>query len=145
MLWSKFNNTKACTKLFKVLYRMFLQWNLLVLTFSKHPLNVQFDQALAEIFEVKYTWYVTRFSIISKQATATGKVRYQEGPCNFSYLNPLSDGGRHWMPPPSQNSSCASGSDFFDNIFWWQFLSIHILLDSFPSKAKIRLKKVLQV
>ena len=29
--------------------------------------------------------------------------------------------------PPSQNSSCASGSDFFDNLFWWQFLSIHIL------------------
>ena len=28
-------------------------WNLLVLTFSKHPLHVQFDQVLAEIFEVK--------------------------------------------------------------------------------------------
>ena len=39
----------------------------------------------------------------------------------------------------------ALGSDFFDDIFWWQFLSIYILLDSFPSKAKIRLKKVLQV
>ena len=32
-------------------------WNLLVLTFSKHPLHVQFDQVLAEIFEVKDTWY----------------------------------------------------------------------------------------
>ena len=31
-------------------------WNLLVLTFSKHPLHVQFDQVLAEIFEVKDTW-----------------------------------------------------------------------------------------
>ena len=30
-------------------------WNLLVLTFSKHPLHVQFDQVLAEIFEVKDT------------------------------------------------------------------------------------------
>ena len=30
-------------------------WNLLVLTFSKHPLLVQFDQVLAEIFEVKDT------------------------------------------------------------------------------------------
>ena len=27
--------------------------NLLVLTFSKHPLHVQFDQVLAEIFKVK--------------------------------------------------------------------------------------------
>ena len=32
-------------------------WNLLVLTFSKHPLHVQFDQVLAEIFEVKDTRY----------------------------------------------------------------------------------------
>ena len=32
-------------------------WNLLVLKFSKHPLHVQFDQVLAEIFEVKDTWY----------------------------------------------------------------------------------------
>ena len=32
-------------------------WNLQVLTFSNHPLQVQFDQALAEIFEVKDTWY----------------------------------------------------------------------------------------
>ena len=32
-------------------------WNLLVLTISKHPLLVQFDQVLAEIFEVKDTWY----------------------------------------------------------------------------------------
>ena len=32
-------------------------WNLLVLTISKHPLHVQFDQVLAEIFEVKDTWY----------------------------------------------------------------------------------------
>ena len=31
-------------------------WNLQVLTFSNHPLQVQFDQALAEIFEVKDTW-----------------------------------------------------------------------------------------
>ena len=30
-------------------------WNLLVLRFSKHPLHVQFDQVLAEIFEVKDT------------------------------------------------------------------------------------------
>ena len=28
-------------------------WNLLVLTFSKHPLHVQFDQVLAEIFVLK--------------------------------------------------------------------------------------------
>ena len=26
--------------------------------FSKHPLHVQFDQVLAEIFEVKDTWYM---------------------------------------------------------------------------------------
>ena len=32
-------------------------WNLLVLTISKHPLLVQFDQVLAEIFEVKEIWY----------------------------------------------------------------------------------------
>ena len=32
-------------------------WNLLVLTISKHPLHVQFDQVLAEIFDVKDTWY----------------------------------------------------------------------------------------
>ena len=32
-------------------------WKLLVLMFSKHPLHVQFDQVLAEIFEVKDTWY----------------------------------------------------------------------------------------
>ena len=31
-------------------------WNLLVLTFSKHPLHVQFDQVLAEILEVKDRW-----------------------------------------------------------------------------------------
>ena len=34
-----------------------LIWNLLVQTFSKDPLHVQFDQVLAEIFEVKDTWY----------------------------------------------------------------------------------------
>ena len=32
-------------------------WNLQVLTISKHPLHVQFDQVLAEIFDVKDTWY----------------------------------------------------------------------------------------
>ena len=32
-------------------------WNLLVLTVSKHPLQVQFNQVLAEIMEVKDTWY----------------------------------------------------------------------------------------
>ena len=32
-------------------------WNRLVLTFSKHPLDVQFDQVLGEIFEIKDTWY----------------------------------------------------------------------------------------
>ena len=32
-------------------------WNLLVLRFSKHPLHVQFDQVLAEIFGVKDTCY----------------------------------------------------------------------------------------
>ena len=32
-------------------------WNLLVLTISKHPPHVQFDQVLAEIMEVKDTWY----------------------------------------------------------------------------------------
>ena len=31
-------------------------WNLLVLTISIHPLHVQFDQVLAEIFEVKDKW-----------------------------------------------------------------------------------------
>ena len=31
--------------------------NLLGLMFSEHPLNVKFDQVLAEIFEVKDTWY----------------------------------------------------------------------------------------
>ena len=33
------------------------QGNLLVLRFSKHPLHVQFDQVLAEIFGVKDTCY----------------------------------------------------------------------------------------
>ena len=32
-------------------------WKLLVLTISKHPLHVQFDQVLAEIMEVKDTRY----------------------------------------------------------------------------------------
>ena len=32
-------------------------WNLLVLTISKHPLHMQFDEILAEIFEVKDTRY----------------------------------------------------------------------------------------
>ena len=31
-------------------------WNLLVLTISKYPLHVQFDQVLGEIFEVKEEW-----------------------------------------------------------------------------------------
>ena len=31
--------------------------NLQVLTISKHPLHVQFGQVLAEIFDVKGTWY----------------------------------------------------------------------------------------
>ena len=53
------------------------------------------------------------------------------------YITPLSDGGRHWTPPPSQNSSCASGSDFFDNIFWWQFLSIHETNHKFFSQLLI--------
>ena len=30
-------------------------WNLLFLTFPKHPLHVQFDQVIAEIFQVKDT------------------------------------------------------------------------------------------
>ena len=32
-------------------------WNLLVLTISKHPLHVQFNQVLSEIFWVKDAWY----------------------------------------------------------------------------------------
>ena len=39
-------------------------WNLLVLTFSKHPLHVQFDQVLAEIFEVKDTWLESFISMV---------------------------------------------------------------------------------
>ena len=39
-------------------------WNLLVLTFSKHPLHVQFDQVLAEIFEVKDKWLESFISMI---------------------------------------------------------------------------------
>ena len=39
-------------------------WNLLVLTFSKHPLHVQFDQVLAEIFEFKDTWLESFISMI---------------------------------------------------------------------------------
>ena len=34
-----------------------MYWNLLVLTISKHPLRVQFDQVLAEIFDVRDTRY----------------------------------------------------------------------------------------
>ena len=39
-------------------------WNLLVLTFSKHPLHVQFDQVLAEIFEVKDKWLESFISMV---------------------------------------------------------------------------------
>ena len=39
-------------------------WNLLVLTFSKHPLHVQFGQVLAEIFEFKDTWLESFISMI---------------------------------------------------------------------------------
>ena len=39
-------------------------WNLLVLTFPKHPLHVQFDQVLAEIFEVKDKWLESFISMI---------------------------------------------------------------------------------
>ena len=41
-----------------------LIWNLLVLTFSKHPLHVQFDQVLAEIFEVKDKWLESFISMV---------------------------------------------------------------------------------
>ena len=48
-------------------------WNLLVLTISKHPLHVQFDQVLAEKFEVKDTGYhsfiFSRFSLIEMKVT----------------------------------------------------------------------------
>ena len=48
-------------------------WNLLVLTISRHPLYVQFDQVLAEIFEVKDTRYHSfiflRFSLIEMKVT----------------------------------------------------------------------------
>ena len=41
-------------------------WNLLVLTISKHPLHVKFDQVFAEIFEVKDEWsHSLIFMIIS--------------------------------------------------------------------------------
>ena len=47
--------------------------NLLVLTISKHPLHVQFDQVLAEIFEVKDTRYHSfiflRFSLIEMKVS----------------------------------------------------------------------------
>ena len=49
------------------------------------------------------------------------------------------------MPPPIQNSYCASGSDFLDDLFWWQFLSIHIYQILFIPRPKNRLNKVLQV
>ena len=39
-------------------------WNLLVLTYSKHPLHVQFDHILAEIFEFKDTWLESFISMI---------------------------------------------------------------------------------
>ena len=38
--------------------------NLQVLTISKHPLHVQFDQVLAEIFDVNDTWYHSFIFII---------------------------------------------------------------------------------
>ena len=39
-------------------------WKLLVLTISKHPLHVQFDQVLAEIFEVKDKWLESFISMV---------------------------------------------------------------------------------
>ena len=50
-------------------------WNLLVLTISKHPLHVQFDQVLAEIFEVKDEWsHSLIFMIINLTERKTIKI-----------------------------------------------------------------------
>ena len=60
-------------------------------------------------------------------------------------FNPLTDGGGHWMPPPpSQISSCASGIDFWVALKGWQFISVHILLGYYPSRAKNCIEKVLE-
>ena len=55
-------------------------------------------------------------------------------------FNPLPDGGGM----PSQISSCASGIDFWEVLKWWQFISVHMLLGYFPSRAKNYLEKVLE-
>ena len=51
-------------------------WNLLVLTISKHPLHVQFNQVLAEIFEVKdkryHSFIFLKFSLIQRKVTDIG-------------------------------------------------------------------------
>ena len=54
-------------------------------------------------------------------------------------------GGGLIAPSPDNMGSCAIGNDFFHNFFWWQFLFIYIFYYSFPSKAKSRLKKILQM
>ena len=46
--------------------------------------------------------------------------------------------------PLSQISSCALGIDFWGALKWWQFISVHILLGYFPSRAKNYLGKVLE-
>ena len=53
-------------------------------------------------------------------------------------------GGGHRMPPPSQISSCASGIDFWVALKGWQFISVHILLGYYPSRAKNCIEKVLE-
>ena len=60
------------------------------------------------------------------------------------HLNPLTDGGGHRMPPPSQISSCASGIHFWVALKWWQLISVHILLGYYPSRAKNCIEKVLE-
>ena len=52
--------------------------------------------------------------------------------------------GGHRMPPPSLISSCASGIDFWVALKGWQFISVHILLGYYPSRAKNCIEKVLE-
>ena len=42
-------------------------WNLLVMRIPKHPQHAQFDEVLAEIFDVKDNWYHPKKKLISSQ------------------------------------------------------------------------------
>ena len=141
------------------------------MTIPKHPLHAQFDEILAEIFEVKDNWYFSKINfvfiffianflryffidfkdqgqicnlLVMRIPKLTLIIEIDEELTEIFKVNPILAGGGHWMAPPSKIGFYASGNEFWVTPNGWQFLSTYIFEDSFCFWDKNDLENVLE-